>query len=156
MNSENDASVSIVEINETELPNLEFLKKTSLPKRKIYKFIEGMDISADAKALLFNMTDVVIKVGKVLIHIGRAVLSAVIELIKLFPTLAVSVILAKFLPFIMPAALVKIKVAAIIGKLLPLLGVYVDMKDMIKEDSLKNAAKNISERFFPTGKTVGA
>ena len=141
-------------LESSQLPNLEDLRKSSMPKRKIYKFIENLEMSADSKALLFNMTDIVITVGKVLVPIGRAILSAGIEILKLFPTLAFSVVLAKFLPFLLPAALVKIKITALISKLLPILGTYIDFKNIIEEDSLNKAAKRLSARFFPEGSAV--
>ena len=64
------------------------------------------------------------------------------RLLKMFPTLALAVVLAKFLPLLLPAWIVKIKLAALISKILPLLGAYIDIKDNIVNDNFGKAAVN--------------
>lgn len=61
-------------VDKHELPDLEALHDVSQPKSKIRKIIERMEISADAKALLFSLNDKVVKIGKILLPVGRAIL----------------------------------------------------------------------------------
>ena len=142
-------TIEKMEISNTELPNLDEISKLSQSKRKLYKQIEKLSISADAKALLFTMTDTVIKIGKVLIPIGRAILGAALELLKIFPTLTLAVILAKFLPLLVPMWMVKVKLAALIAKILPFFGAYIDIKDNIVNDKFGKAARSIAQKFYP-------
>ena len=131
------------------MPNPETLTALAQPRRKLIKQIGNLKISADAKALLFTMTDTVIKFGEVLLPLGRAILGAALELLKMFPTLALAVVLAKFLPLLLPAWIVKIKLAALISKILPLLGAYIDIKDNIVNDKFSEAARSIAKKFYP-------
>ena len=145
----NGKTTEQMELENSDLPNLDELSKLSQPKRKLYQQIEKLSISADAKALLFTMTDTVIKIGEVLLPVGRAILGAALELLKIFPTLTLAVILAKFLPLILPAWLVKLKIAALIAKILPFFGAYVDIKDNIVNDKFGKAARSIAQKFYP-------
>ena len=146
------ATFEQIELSEIELPNPETLTALAQPRRKLIKQIENLKISADAKALLFTMTDTVIKFGEVLLPLGRAILGAALELLKMFPTLALAVVLAKFLPLLLPAWIVKIKLAALISKILPLLGAYIDIKDNIVNDNFGKAARKIAQKFYPENK----
>ena len=146
------ATFDQIELSEVELPNPETLRALAQPRRKLIKQIGNLKISADAKALLFTMTDTVIKFGEVLLPLGRAVLGAALELLKIFPTLALAVILAKFLPLLLPAWIVKVKFAALISKILPLLGAYIDIKDNILNDNFGKAARKIAQKFYPENK----
>ena len=145
----NGKTTEQMELKNSDLPNLDEISKLSQPKRKLYQQIEKLSISADAKALLFTMTDTVIKIGEVLLPVGRAILGAALELLKIFPTLTLAVILAKFLPLILPAWLVKLKIAALIAKILPFFGAYVDIKDNIVNDKFGEAARSIAQKFYP-------
>ena len=145
----NGKTTEQMEIANSELPNLEEISQFSQPKRKLYKQIEKLSISADAKALLFTMTDTVIKIGEVLMPVGRAILGAALELLKIFPTLTLAVILAKFLPLLLPAWIVKLKIAALISKILPFFGAYIDIKDNIVNDKFGQAARKIAQKFYP-------
>ena len=139
----------LIMVDDTDLPDVEQVAKFSQPKRKLYKQIEKLSISADAKALLFKMTDTVIKIGKVLLPVGRAILGAALELLKIFPTLTLAVILAQFLPLLVPAWFVKIKLAALISAILPFLGAYSDIKSILMNDKFGEAARNIAKKFYP-------
>lgn len=143
------AAFEQIELSEIELPNPKTLTALAQPRRKLIKQIGNLKISADAKALLFTMTDTVIKFGEVLLPLGRAILGAALELLKMFPTLALAVVLAKFLPLLLPAWIVKIKLAALISKILPLLGAYIDIKDNIVNDKFSEAARSIAKKFYP-------
>lgn len=152
--SSDQKNMQKVAVDKHELPDLEALHDVSQPKSKIRKIIERMEISADAKALLFSLNDKVVKIGKILLPVGRAILGAALELLKLFPTLSLALILSKFLPLLLPAWLVKIGVAGLISSFLTLLGLYLDTKDIFKEaikgDSrFSAAAQKMAALFFP-------
>ena len=145
----NGKTTEQMELENVDLPNFDEISKLSQPKRKLSKQIEKLSISADAKALLFTMTDTVIKIGEVLLPVGRAILGAALELLKIFPTLTLAVILAKFLPLLLSTWLVKVKLAALIAKILPFFGTYIDIKDNIVNDKFGEAARAIAQKFYP-------
>ena len=146
-------SVQKFEVIDSEMPSFESLKKFSKSRKKISQMIESLSISADAKALMFKASDTVISFGKVLLPIGRVIFGAALELLKIFPTLTLAIILAKFLPLLVPIWLVKIKLVALIAKFLPYLGAYTDIKDNIINDKFGDTARKIAAKFFPQNAT---
>lgn len=58
---------------------------SALPLRKLDEFIERMALSADAKALLSDLGRLTVKVGGVLLQIGRQILTLALEIVKSFP-----------------------------------------------------------------------
>ena len=62
------------------------------PLRAIVDQIDRMDISADAKALLRDLARITIRVGEVVIAIGRKALDFALELTKVFPNMVFGVI----------------------------------------------------------------
>ena len=131
----------------TETPNIDSILISTLPKRKLIRLIENCEMSADLKALLITMSDTAIMIGEKLIPIGRAVLSVAISLAKMFPTLALTVILAKFLPVLASLGIVKLALAKLLALILPLLGAYQDIKDAILNNSLRVASEEMSKVF---------
>lgn len=63
------------------------------PLRTIIDRIERMDISADAKALLRDLARITIRVGEVVVAIGRKVVDFAFELMKAFPNTVFGVII---------------------------------------------------------------
>lgn len=130
-----------------DIPDIDSILNSTLPKRKVIRLIENYEMSADLKALLITMSDTVIKIGEKLIPIGRAVLSVAISLAKMFPTIAFTVILAKFLPILASLGLMKLALTKLLAAILPLLGAYQDIKDAILNNSLQMASEEMSKIF---------
>lgn len=143
-------------IDDRELPDLDALQEGIISKRKVFKFIENLEISADLKALLFSMTETAITIGEVLLPIGRVVISFAIELAKLFPALTFAVVFAKLLPAIAAAGIIKVGLAKLIAPLLPMLGAYVDYEGMKTDNRLQNMIDRIASKFFPSNHSVSA
>lgn len=55
------------------------------PLRKIIDRIDRMDASADAKALLRDLARITVRVGEIVVAIGRKVVDFAFELMKAFP-----------------------------------------------------------------------
>lgn len=89
---------------------MEILNKTE-PLRILVDRIERMDISADAKALLRDLARITVRVGEVVVAIGRKVVDFAFELMKAFPNTVFGVI-------------VGIIVAALVGSV-PVLGAFL-------------------------------
>ena len=134
-------------LRDLDLPDLEAIRGSALPKRKLSRLIENYEMSADLKALLMTMSDTAIMIGKKLVPIGRAVLSAAVSLAKMFPALTMTVVLAKFLPILAGLGLMKVALAKTLAVILPLLGAYQDIKDAILNDTLSKASVEMSKLF---------
>ena len=139
--------ISSASLRFLELPDLEAIRDSALSKRKLTQVIENYDMSADLKALLITMSDTAIMIGEKLVPIGRAVLSVAVTLAKMFPALAFTVVLAKFLPILASLGLMKFAFAKLLAGILPLLGAYQDIKDVILNDTLSKASVEMSKLF---------
>jgi energy-converting hydrogenase Eha subunit E len=86
--------------------------------------LDSTGLSADMKALLFNTAKITIKVGDIVIAIGRRALDIAMSLIQKFPHMALGVVVALVLSSVNGAVpLVGFIVSAAFTKLLLLLGV---------------------------------
>jgi len=75
---------------EFEAPNLDqdaldALNESTMSKRQIKHKLDNMNISADARAMLHTLIDVTLKVGKVIIQVGKKILEYVIDFLKNYP-----------------------------------------------------------------------
>jgi hypothetical protein len=88
-------------------------------RRALVATIERLDIAADAKVLLVRLADVTAEVGGAILHVGRRVLSFILEAVRLFPHITFAVIVA----FVMGQLIASVAIlGAVLGPLLaPLL-----------------------------------
>ena len=66
----------------------------ALPNRKLHALIERTNLSADMKALLIDVASITAKVAGTVITIGRKILTVVLDLVKVFPSVTLGVIAA--------------------------------------------------------------
>lgn len=57
----------------------------ALPLRKLRDLIDRLEISADAKALLFDIANLTVQSGKFVLNIGRKILTFAFEIVRKFP-----------------------------------------------------------------------
>lgn len=75
----------------------------ALPPRKLRDLIERTDLSADMKAIMFDLVDVTTNIAGKAIAIGRKILTVVLEFMKIFPGVAIGVIIALVLTALISA-----------------------------------------------------
>ena len=67
---------------------------SALPTRKLNELIERTSLSADMKALLIDVASITAKVAGTVITIGRKILTVVLDLVKIFPSVTLGVLAA--------------------------------------------------------------
>ena len=88
----------IVEIEDDKVNQLyEEFKSRGRPKREINRMIDNLEISADAKALIKSIMDAVIKVGEVVLRIGKRIIEIVFDVVKRFPNATFGLVLGVIL-----------------------------------------------------------
>lgn len=80
MTGEDERAAALAVINRAE------------PLRTVIDRIDRMEMSADAKALLLDLARITIRVGEVVVAIGRKVVDFAFELMKAFPNMVFGVI----------------------------------------------------------------
>jgi hypothetical protein len=81
-------------------------------RRILLEQLERSEMAADAKLLLAKLLDVTVRIGDELIAVGRSVVSFVFETLRLFPHIALGVIVGFVLSWLIASAAV---VGAVLG-----------------------------------------
>ena len=84
----------IVEIEDDKLAQLnDEFRSQEIPKRKLNRMIDNLSISADAKAFIASLMDKTIKVGKVVLRIGKKIIEVVLNVVQQYPHATVGLVL---------------------------------------------------------------
>lgn len=142
----------------------EFTQSIAEPKPDFYEFagqfefsdeqlrarIDRMDISADAKAMLYSFTKATITVGKTIIKIGRKIIDILFTVLRSFPHLTFGVIfgyivgaLIATLPFI------GAWLASIVTPLAILFGIVLAFPQELQAGELGARISAIVDKFAP-------
>lgn len=75
----------VIEVGDIEANEVEQLAEISLSGSALKAKIDNLAISADAKALLYQFSKQVIRVGEKAVKIGQKVLETILDVIKAYP-----------------------------------------------------------------------
>lgn len=126
-------NVSIYRDHDDTALLLEQLNDT-VPMRQIEAAIEKLTISADAKALLVDMSLITLNVGKVVLSLGKTILTFVIGILKRFPNTAFGIVIGVTVSILVGGIpLVGAVLGPLLGKLVTVFGLTMravaDFKD---------------------------
>ena len=122
--------------------------RTSQPLRKLKEYIDRTDLSADMKALLYDIAKLTVKVGEVVVAVGRRVLDIAMTLIKKFPNTTLGVVVAVVISTVLSSFLWP-ALAAALSKLLILLGITAGAIEDIRQNAMKEAMDRVAAQFAP-------
>lgn len=148
---DSDGKKIIVEIEDDKVNQLyEEFKSRGRPKREINRMIDNLDISADAKAMIKSIVDKVIKVGDVVLRIGKRIVEIAFDIVKRFPYASIGLAVGVILSVLIDSIPI---IGAILGSfLLPVLmafGLGVGfMKDM-RGNPIVQTVKDETSSFEP-------
>lgn len=120
--------------------------------RKIKSYIDQTSVSADMKAILFDVAKFSVKIGETVIAIGRRIFAISITLVKKFPNTAIGALVGAVIATVLGGTLGALTIAgfapfaglaAFLSKIVVLLGVGKGFID----DLLNNAAKSEMDRI---------
>ncbi len=120
---------SITPLSITPLSFEEALARTtqSPPFRKIKTYIDNTDLSADMKAILHHVAKYTVKIGEVVIDVGRRIFAIAFSLIQKFPNTSFGVLMGLVVGFVLDSTVGGMPVfstlAELLSKLVMLLGV---------------------------------
>ena len=122
-----------VHISEEQACNLEELKRERASDSKLDSFIDNLDISADAKAIISDIKKSTIKIGNSIIKVGKRIIEIVLAIMRKFPNTTFGFILG----IIISALIGSIPIMGILfGAIAPLIvaaftlgGALEDVKD---------------------------
>lgn len=127
---------------------LKFLGDFEMSEEGIKRLIEGLDISADAKSLLFSFSKATILAGEYIIKIGRKIIDLVCVVYREFPSATFGVILGAIAGFLISSIPI---IGAVLGPIFtPIaiaIGLIVGLVEDIKDDTLKRKVAEINKCF---------
>lgn len=132
------------------------LVKSSPPLRKIKSYIDNTDLSADVKALLYDIATFTLKVGERVIAIGRYIFSLASEIAKRFPNLILATIVALIVAGLLSSTLGAITIAgkavfaglaAVLSKLIVAIGITKGFLNDLRSNAVKNEMDHIISQF---------
>ena len=120
-----------------------------LSKQGIRERIESLPISADAKAILFDIAEITIDVGGKLVQAGRKILSFVFDLVQRFPNTTFGVLVGFVLTALVSSVpLLGPVLGALLGPLLIALGIGMGaLADMKGDRAFAGRVQRLEEEF---------
>ena len=82
------------DIPDDQAAKLEELTRDGVSDAKLSQYIDNLELSADAKALMHDITKSTIKVGKQIIAVGKRAVEILIAIARQFPKMSLGFILA--------------------------------------------------------------
>jgi len=117
---------------------LDFLKSIALSEEELRLQIDRLQLSADAKRMLFAVARTTITAGKVVIRIGRKILETVMWLVRNFPNASAGLIVGSVLGFLVSSIpIIGFILGPIMTPLLAALGLAIGAVQDIKDKVLK-------------------
>ena len=123
--------------------------------RKIKSFLDNSDLSADMKALLYDVARVTVKIGETVIAIGRRIFEIASALISKFPNLAIGTLIGVTIAAVLTSTLGAIPVVGALASLLSKLVVLLGVGKGFIDDLLNNAAKSEMDRISSQFNALG-
>ncbi|MBT4999762.1 MAG: hypothetical protein HOM91_02635 [Tateyamaria sp.] len=132
------------------------LVQSSPTLREIKSYIDKTNLSADVKALLYDIAKFTYKVGEKVIAIGRYVFAWASEMAKKFPNLVLATIIALIIAALLSSTLGAITImgkaifaglSALLSKLIVAAGITKGFLDDLRENAAKNEITKISSHF---------
>ena len=123
--------------------------------RKIKIYLDNSNMSADMKAILYDIAGFSIKVGQTVIAVGRRIFEIASALVVKFPNFTFSTSVAVVIGVVLTGALGGLPVigalAAFFSKLLVLLGMAKGAIDDLRDNAAKSEMQRVSAQFDALG-----
>ena len=124
--------------------------------RKIKSFLDNSDLSADLKALLYDVAKVSVKIGEAVVAIGRRIFEIASVLGSKFPNLTIGILVGLTVAAVISSTLgtvpvIGVGLAAILSKLVVLLGVGKGFIDDLRNNAARTEMDRVSAQFNALG-----
>ena len=124
--------------------------------RKIKSFLDNSDLSADLKALLYDVAKVSVKIGEAVVAIRRRIFEIASILGSKFPNLTIGTLVGLTVAAVISSTLgtvpvIGVGLAAILSKLVVLLGVGKGFIDDLRNNAARTEMDRVSAQFNALG-----
>jgi hypothetical protein len=123
--------------------------------RRIKSSLDNSDLSADLKALLYDVAKVTVKIGETVIAIGRRIFEIASALVSKFPNLTMGTLVGLTIAAVISSVLGGLPIigglTALLSKLVVLLGVGKGFLDDLRENAAKAEMDRVTAQFNALG-----
>ena len=129
---------------------LKFLTEFEMSEEGIKRLIDELDISADAKSLLFSFSNASFRAGEYVIKIGRKIIDLVCLVYKEYPSATFGVVFGAIAGFLVSSIpIIGFVLGPIVTPILLAIGLFGGLLEDLKDNNLKRKIEEISAKFSP-------
>ena len=153
---DSDGNKIVVEIEDDKVNQLyEEFKSRGRPKRELNRMIANLEISADAKAMIKSIMDAVIKVGDVVLRIGKRIVEIVFDIVKRFPNATFGVVLGVILSVLIASIpIIGAILAPFLAPVVIAFGLVVGFMEDMSGNPIVQAVKDATASLVPLKGTI--
>jgi len=129
---------------------VESLLSFDMSDEAIRRMIDNLNVSADAKSLLYAFSKATIRAGEVVINIGRKIIDFIGQLFKEYPSATFGVIFGAIVGFLVSSIpVIGVVLGPIVTPLLVALGLVGGLIQDVQDKNLARKITDINASFAP-------
>lgn len=144
-----------IELSDEQLNAFNNINDEAVPQGKLHTYIENLNIPAEGKAILEKILNFTIKIGDMVINIGRKIIEIIVFLSKKFPNTLMGALIGFFIGALF--SLIPI-LGSILGWLVMPLAIFVGatygFKFDLDDKLIKNTVNSHIDELFGIFKTM--
>ena len=138
-----------VGLSEDQLSDIESLQRERISDKRLLSYIDQLNISADAKAIIETILRSTIRVGKAVIRIGKRIIEVVLSIVSKFPNVTFGLVLGLVVyALVASIPLIGALFGGLLGPIAVLFGLangyFEDIKDKKLERKIMEASAHFS------------
>ena len=137
-----------VGLSEDQLSDIESLQRERISDKRLSSYIDQLNISADAKALIETILRSTIRVGKAVIRIGKRIIEVVLSIVSKFPNVTFGLVLGLVVyALVATIPLIGALFGGLLGPIAVLFGLVNGYFEDIKDKKLERKIMEASAHF---------
>ena len=139
-----------VEIPDENLEALQALTQDRVSDTKLQSYIDNLDLPADAKALIASILKTAVRVGEMVIRIGKKIVEIVIMIVSKFPNATFGFVLGLIVGALVTSIpLIGGLLGAFVLPIAAAFGLATGYMDDLRDNSLAKKVAEVSAMFQP-------
>lgn len=137
-----------VELSDERLSDIESLQRERISDGKLFSYIDQLNISADAKALIETILRSTIRVGKAVIKIGKRIIEVVLSIVSKFPNITFGLVLGLVVyALVASIPIIGALFGGLLGPIAVLFGLVNGYFEDVKDRNLERKIMEASDHF---------
>jgi len=148
-NAETDATYE-AEANSVTSDFIQSMANFELTDDQIKRMIDNLNISADAKSLLYSFSRATLRAGEYVLKIGRKIIDYVCSLVKGHPNVSFGLIFGAMVSFLIASIpVIGFLLGPLVAPILIAFGMIGGLYEDLKDNQLERKIAEIQAKFSP-------